>query len=71
MEAICRHYGFNQNETLAFGDGGNDIEMLQWAGIGVAMGNADDNVKAYADRVTSDVDHEGIENAVNQILNMQ
>ena len=68
MEAICRHFGFRQDETLAFGDGANDIEMLEWAGIGVAMGNADDSVKAHADRVTTDVDHEGIENAVNQLL---
>ncbi|MBR1766982.1 MAG: HAD family hydrolase [Bacteroidales bacterium] len=68
MEAICRHYGIRQEETLAFGDGANDIEMLEWAGIGVAMGNADDTVKAHADRVTTDVDNEGIENAVLQIL---
>lgn len=71
MEAVCRHFGFEQSETLAFGDGGNDIEMLQWAGIGVAMGNAADEVKKHADIVTTDVDHEGIENAVNKILNQQ
>lgn len=68
MEAICRHFGIKQEETLAFGDGGNDIEMLQWAGIGVAMGNAADMVKANADRVTTDVDNEGIEQAVNELF---
>ena len=68
MDAICRHYGIRQEETLAFGDGGNDIEMLQWAGIGVAMGNAADDVKAVADMVTTDVDNEGIEHAVNRLL---
>lgn len=68
MEAICRHYGIRQEETLAFGDGANDIEMLEWAGISVAMGNAADHVKAHADRVTTDVDHEGIETAVNQLI---
>lgn len=68
MAAICAHYGIEQQATLAFGDGGNDIEMLQWAGIGVAMGNATEEVKKAADRVTADVDHEGIETAVNQIL---
>jgi Cof subfamily protein (haloacid dehalogenase superfamily) len=68
MEAICRHYGFRQEETLAFGDGGNDIEMLQWAGTGVAMGNAADEVKAAADMVTTDVDNEGIENAINKLF---
>ena len=68
MEVICRHFGIRQEETLAFGDGANDIEMLQWAGIGVAMGNAEQIVKDHADLVTADVDHEGIEQAVNQIM---
>ncbi len=68
MEAICRHFGIKQEETLAFGDGGNDVEMLQWAGIGVAMGNAADDVKAVADKVTADVDHEGIEEAVKELF---
>ena len=68
MEAICRHFGIRQEETLAFGDGGNDIEMLQWAGIGVAMGNAEQAVKEAANLVTSSVDDEGIEQAINKIL---
>ena len=68
MEVICRHYGIRKEETIAFGDGANDIEMLQWAGVGIAMGNADDKVKHHADLVTSDVDNEGIENAVNKLL---
>lgn len=68
MEAICRHFGICQEETIAFGDGANDIEMLEWAGIGVAMGNAEESVKAAADMVTTDVDNEGIEHAINQLL---
>ncbi len=51
-------------ETMAFGDGENDIEMLQFAGIGVAMGNASDKVKAAADYVTDTVDNHGIEKAL-------
>ena len=68
MEVICQHFGIQQEETIAFGDGANDIEMLEWAGIGVAMGNAADEVKKHADRVTTDVDNEGIENAIKEIL---
>lgn len=68
MEALCRHFGIRQDETLAFGDGGNDIEMLQWAHIGVAMGNAEQTVKDHADLVTTSVDQEGIEQAVNQLF---
>lgn len=68
MEALCHHFNIRQEETLAFGDGGNDIEMLQWAGIGVAMGNAEDDVKQCADMVSSSVDEEGIEQAVKQLF---
>ena len=68
MDAICRRFGISREETIAFGDGGNDVEMLRWAGIGVAMGNAADDVKKAADMVTLDVDSEGIEYAVKQIL---
>lgn len=68
MEALCKHFGINQTDTIAFGDGANDIEMLQWAGIGIAMGNADPSVKQHADMVTTSVDEEGIEQAINQLL---
>ncbi|MBQ8704352.1 MAG: Cof-type HAD-IIB family hydrolase [Bacteroidales bacterium] len=68
MEALCSHFGIRQEETLAFGDGANDLEMLRWAGIGVAMGNAEQIVKEAADLVTTTVDDEGIEHAVNQIF---
>lgn len=68
MDAICRHFGIQQEETIAFGDGANDIEMLQWAGIGIAMGNAAQEVKDAADMVTGSVDDEGIEQAINELL---
>ena len=68
IEAMCRHFGIAQEETIAFGDGGNDTDMLRWAGIGVAMGNAADEVKQAADMVTTDVDNEGIEHAIDIIL---
>ena len=49
---------------MAFGDGGNDISMLQHAGLGVAMGNAKEEVKQKADYVTTSVDEDGIANAL-------
>ena len=52
------------SETMAFGDGGNDISMLLKAGVGVAMGNANDNVKAMANYVTSSTDDDGIYKAL-------
>ncbi|MBP1637512.1 MAG: Cof-type family hydrolase [Bacteroidetes bacterium] len=66
MDKIIAYYGISLDETMAFGDGGNDISMLQHAGIGVAMGNADDEVKASADFVTDTVDADGIYKALNK-----
>lgn len=67
MEKILTHFGIHRDECIAFGDGANDIEMLEYAGIGVAMGNASDRVKAHADHVTTDVDSEGILNALQSL----
>lgn len=53
-------------ESMAFGDGENDMEMLEFAGVGIAMGNAEDMVKKSADYVTDSVDNRGIENAFLQ-----
>lgn len=49
-----------QERTVTFGDMPNDIEMLEWAGLGVAMGNARDEVKAAADEVTTTNDEGGV-----------
>lgn len=56
----ARHLGITPAQTIAFGDGGNDIPMLRAAGIGVAMGNARPEVKASADWTTASVDDDGI-----------
>ena len=64
MQVFLDKYGLERSETMAFGDGENDIDMLKFAGIGVAMGNAGDSVKAAADYVTDSVDEDGIENAL-------
>ena len=47
--------GLTREQSIAFGDGGNDVTMLEYAGIGVAMGNACDAAKAAADYVTDDI----------------
>ena len=57
---VCKKYGFSVNEIMAFGDGGNDIDMLGFAGTGVAMGNAAQAVKQAADYVTDSVDDDGV-----------
>ena len=57
--AIAAHQGIRIEETMALGDGGNDIPIVECAGIGVAMGNANDSLKAVADYVTDSVDEDG------------
>ena len=64
IDQIIRHFGIKLEETMAFGDGGNDISMLRHAGIGVAMGNANDDVKAASNYTTTSVDEDGIANAL-------
>lgn len=61
---LCAHYGIAPEEIMAFGDGGNDIEMLRDMALGVAMGNAEEEVKEVADYVTSSVDDDGVYRAL-------
>ena len=60
MAAICDCLGITPAETIAFGDGENDISMLKFAGVGVAMGNATEAAKQSADFVTKTVDEHGV-----------
>jgi Cof subfamily protein (haloacid dehalogenase superfamily) len=64
IDEVIRYLGVELSETMAFGDGGNDIGMLRHAGVGVAMGNAADAVKAAADYITDPIDADGIRNAL-------
>ncbi|GEN74583.1 Cof-type HAD-IIB family hydrolase [Chryseobacterium hagamense] len=64
IEKFCSYFGIDTADTMAFGDGGNDISMLKFVKIGVAMGNANDAVKDAADYVTAEVDEHGIEQAL-------
>lgn len=56
--------GICREETIAFGDGHNDLEMIRFAGIGVAMGNGEEVVRQSADYVTAGIDEDGIELAL-------
>lgn len=60
MEFLCQRYDIDMTHTMAFGDSGNDIDMLQAATIGIAMGNASDEVKACSNFITKEVGMEGI-----------
>ncbi|MBU3842708.1 MAG: Cof-type HAD-IIB family hydrolase [Candidatus Fusobacterium pullicola] len=64
IQKIMEYYGYKKDEIMAFGDGGNDKTMLMIAGIGIAMGNANEDVKEIADYVTTSVDNDGVLNAL-------
>lgn len=68
LKTVAAHLGISAEETMAFGDGGNDKSILQAAGTGIAMGNAPDDVKAAADYVTASVDDDGVAKAIRKFL---
>jgi Cof subfamily protein (haloacid dehalogenase superfamily) len=65
--AQCRRWGIDPSQSIAFGDGINDITMLQAAGIGVAMGNAHDEVKAAADKICGKIEDDGLYDCVKEL----
>ncbi len=60
IEPVLQEYGFTWDNVIAFGDAGNDTPMIQKAGIGVALGNAKDDVKDYADIVADTCINDGV-----------
>jgi len=60
LKACVGHWGGTLDQVIAFGDAENDEDMLLAAGVGVAMGNASDEVKAKADAVAPSVDDDGV-----------
>ena len=65
---LCDHLGYALDECIAVGDGFNDLEVLEVAGLSVAMGNADDAIKARTDVTVADNDHDGIAEVVERFL---
>ena len=64
IEKLCEYLKISKDECIAFGDGHNDAEMVKFVGLGIAMGNALEKVKVASDYVTSDIDDDGIYNAL-------
>lgn len=65
---VAGRLGVAREEIVAFGDGMNDLDMLAYAGLGVAMENAPDAVKAIADRVTGHVRADGVAQVIEELL---
>ncbi len=66
LEQICTELGVDPSGVLALGDGFNDVEMLHWAGRGVALGDAHADVRAAADHTTDRFDHGGTVNELGR-----
>ena len=64
--ALAAHLGCTAEQIMACGDGLNDLSMIEAAGLGVAMGNAEEALKACADYITDDCDHAGVAAAIEK-----
>lgn len=67
MDILLNHLGASPDDAIAFGDAKVDIPMLEHAAIGVAMGNGGPEIRAVADYVTDDVEHDGLRNAFSHL----
>ena len=68
IKVVMDKYDIKQNEVMAIGDGENDVEMLKFAGLGIAMENAMDDVKEFADDVTTSNNDDGVGNAIEKYI---
>lgn len=68
VEILATKLGLTSDQVMTIGDQQNDMSMLSWAGLGIAMGNATDAVKAIADDVTSTNDQDGLALAIQKHL---
>ncbi len=66
---LARRLGFTAERTVSFGDGENDVELLQWAGYAVAVANAHEKVLAVADFACPSVDDAGVAQVIEMLLN--
>ena len=68
VQWLASYLDVRKEEVMAFGDGENDIEMIEYAGYGIAMGNAVDSLKRIADCVTKSVDEDGVAHVIEEFF---
>lgn len=68
LDFLASRLGITRNEVMAIGDSNNDLDMIEYAGLGVAMGNALPNVKAAANVVTLANDEDGVAEAIYKYI---
>ena len=70
LSVLLENIGMTREEVIAIGDGYNDLSMIKFAGMGVAMGNAQEPVKKAADYITLTNDEDGVAEAIERIFNV-
>ena len=65
---MAEHLGIKQEEVMAIGDNENDLTMVEYAGIGVAMANATENVKNAADVLTASNEEDGVAEVIKSMF---
>lgn len=68
VSAVARQLGLKREEIICVGDAGNDLDMIQYAGLGVAMGNAFDEIKSAADYVTHSNEEDGVAHVIEEFM---
>lgn len=66
IELLCKKFHIQKSKVIAMGDNYNDISMIEFAGLGIAMGNAPEQVKQYADDITLSNDEDGVAAAIKK-----
>ncbi len=68
VKKLAEHLGIDQSEVMAIGDNENDLTMVEYAGIGVAMANATENVRNMADVITASNEEDGVAKVINEYI---
>lgn len=68
IEFLCKRFNISKSQVIAIGDNYNDMDMIKFAGLGIAMGNAPDEVKKCADDITFSNDDDGVAKALEKYI---
>ena len=71
LDVLAAHMGFDRSQAIAFGDGENDVELVEWPAYGIAMANAVDRVKAVASWVCPSAEEQGVAQVIEAFLDLR
>jgi Cof subfamily protein (haloacid dehalogenase superfamily) len=71
LDVLAAHLGFTKEQTISFGDGENDVELVEWHGFGIAVDNAHARVKAVADWVCPSAEDDGVAQVLEALLDLK